>query len=76
MINNDRNVTTVSGSINETYRQNMISLNQYMATYAEQDTTVQPPQSAWHTYWRWGDKERNGVMELNETEGYIHDVLG
>ena len=48
MINNDRNVTTVSGSINETYRQNMISLNQYMATYAEQDTTVQPPQSAWH----------------------------
>jgi palmitoyl-protein thioesterase len=68
-INNDR-------FINQTRRQNMMSLNKYMATYATQDTTVQPPQSAWHTYWQWGDLWRSSVMALNETQGYINDTLG
>ena len=54
----------------------MISLNKYMVTYAEKDTTVQPPQSAWHTYWKWGDEKRQDVMQLEDTLPYIHDVLG
>ena len=68
-VNNDR-------TVNETRRQNMISLNKYMATVALQDHTVQPPYSAWHTYWPWGDQSRSIITPLNETEGYINDVLG
>jgi len=68
-INNDR-------LINPQHQQNMISLNKYMATYATKDTVVQPPQSAWHTFWHWDDPWRSSVMELNETEGYRNDALG
>lgn len=68
-VNNDR-------AINKTRRANMISLNKYMATVALRDTTVQPAQSAWHTYWRWGDEARKTVMNLTETDGYINDALG
>ena len=73
-INNDRWNST--GGFNQTYRSNMISLNQYMATYAELDQIVQPRESAWHSFWKWGDKNRDSVNALNETDGYIHDVLG
>jgi len=66
-INNDR-------KINETRRDNMMSLNKYMATVALQDTIVQPPWSAWHSYWAWGSKRK--VMNLNETDGYKSDALG
>ena len=62
--------------INETYRQNMLSLNKYMATRALDDEIVQPGSSAWHTYWYWDDSDRQKIMPLNETLGYIHDVLG
>jgi len=68
-INGDRKVNPDS-------RQRMISLNKYMATYASKDTVVQPPQSAWHTYWHWNDPWRSSVMQLNETEGYKNDALG
>lgn len=68
-VNNDR-------TINQTRRQNMISLNKYMATVALRDTMVQPAQSAWHTYWHWDDASRSTVMPLNETEGYTSDALG
>lgn len=68
-VNNDR-------AVNETRRQNMISLNKYMATVALRDEIVQPKESAWHTYWRWGDESRSSVMRLNETDGYKNDVLG
>lgn len=71
-VNNDR--FDQPGGYNATYRHNMIGLNKYMVTFAEQDTMVQPPQSAWHTYWFWG--QRQEVMKLEETEPYIHDVLG
>lgn len=69
----DRNNDRV---INQTYRNHMISLNKYMVTVALNDTIVQPPQSAWHTYWQWGNKWRSHLMELNETEGYQTDALG
>merc|ERR1711988_234183 len=68
-INNDK-------SLNQTRRSNMISLNKYMATVALKDDTVQPPQSAWHTYWEWGDVTRSKIMNLTDTEGYKNDVLG
>mmetsp|Transcript_123834 Transcript_123834/g.396401 ORF Transcript_123834/g.396401 Transcript_123834/m.396401 type:complete len:301 (+) Transcript_123834:57-959(+) len=68
-INNDR-------TINQTRRQNMLSLNQYMATVALQDEVVQPSYSAWHTYWYWGDDSRSKIMPLYETEGYKSDALG
>ena len=73
-INNDR--WNETNGLNATYRANMIALNQYMATYAELDQVVQPRESAWHSFWKWGDQDRTEVMLLNETEGYIHDVLG
>jgi palmitoyl-protein thioesterase len=73
-VNNDRFNQT--GGMNETFRRNMVSLNKYMVTYAERDEVVQPPKSAWHTYWRWGDYGRSAVMNLSETETYKHDVLG
>lgn len=63
-------------TVNQTRRQNMISLNKYMATVALRDTIVQPAQSAWHTYWYWGDESRSKVMNLTETDGYKNDVLG
>lgn len=66
-INNQR-------TINETRRQNMRSLNKYMATVASQDVVVQPKESAWHTFWHWGSK--TDVMSLNETDGYVKDELG
>jgi len=68
-VNNDR-------TVNQQHRQNMMSLNKYMATYASKDTVVQPAQSAWHTYWHWNDAWRSSVMPLNETEGYRNDSLG
>lgn len=68
-VNNDR-------TVNQTRRQNMISLNKYMATVALKDVIVQPAQSAWHTYWYWNDESRSKVMNLTETEGYKNDVLG
>lgn len=68
-VNNER-------TVNQTRRQNMISLNKYMATVALRDTIVQPAQSAWHTYWYWGDERRSKVMNLTETEGYKNDILG
>ena len=54
----------------------MLGLNKYMATMAEQDTTVQPKQSAWHSFWAWGDSTRTKVLNLTETEGYKSDALG
>jgi len=54
----------------------MISLNKYMATYATADTVVQPPQSAWHTYWAWNDTKREAVQRLQDTEDYKNDILG
>jgi len=68
-VNNDR-------TINQTRRNNMIALKKYMATYASQDTVVQPAQSAWHTYWHWNDTWRSSTIPLNETEGYKDDRLG
>jgi len=68
-VNNDK-------TVNQTYRKNMISLNKYMATMALRDKIVQPGQSAWHTYWYWGDESRSKVMNLSETEGYKNDILG
>merc|ERR1711977_257615 len=59
--------------VNQTRRANMMSLNKYMASVALQDQIVQPPQSAWHTYWYWGDSKRQKVMDLNETQGYQED---
>merc|ERR1712194_289418 len=64
------------GTINKGYRNNMISLNKYMATFASGDTVVQPAQSAWHSFWNWDDEWRSSVMELNETSGYKNDALG
>ena len=63
-------------SVNETRRQHMISLNKYMCTRALRDEIVQPSQSAWHTYWKWGDDSRSTVMNLSDTEDYKNDVLG
>lgn len=54
----------------------MVSLNKYMATVALQDVVVQPPQSAWHTYWHWGDITRRSTMRLEDTDGYKNDTLG
>jgi len=68
-VNNDR-------STNETRRQNMISLNKYMATMSLRDNIVQPRESAWHTHWYWDDETRSRVMPLNETSGYKNDALG
>jgi len=61
---------------NATRRERMISLNKYMATYSTEDHIVQPPQSAWHTYWAWNDTSRGKVQDLNATEGYKEDFIG
>eukprot|EP00658_Telonema_sp_P-2_P011470 TRINITY_DN1437_c0_g1_i2.p1 TRINITY_DN1437_c0_g1~~TRINITY_DN1437_c0_g1_i2.p1 ORF type:complete len:288 (-),score=71.38 TRINITY_DN1437_c0_g1_i2:361-1224(-) len=63
-------------SVNQTRRQNMMALNQYMVTVASQDKTVQPKESAWHTFWYWGDDQRKRVMPYNQTQDYVDDVLG
>lgn len=62
--------------VNSTRRERMISLNSYMATYATEDHIVQPPQSAWHTYWAWGDTTRGKVQDFRDTDGYKRDLLG
>lgn len=61
---------------NETRRNNMISLNKYMATVALRDEIVQPRESAWHAFWYWNDEARSKVMPYDETDGYRSDVLG
>jgi len=63
-------------AFNGTRRDNMRSLNQYMATYATEDEIVQPPQSAHHEFWQWGDLKREKVVKLQDTEGYKKDLLG
>jgi len=68
-VNNER-------QINPKYQENMKKLNAYMATYAERDEVVQPPQSAWHTYWPWGETNRSTIVPLEDTEGYKNDALG
>jgi len=70
------NEDIAGGVVNQTRRQNMMSLNKYMATAALRDTVVQPGKSAWHTFWHWGDRWRTDIMDLNETTGYQNDVLG
>ena len=66
------------GSINETYANNMKSLNKYMATRALKDMVVLPSESAHHRFWEWGDKTRSetNIKPLIETEGYKKDWLG
>ena len=36
------------------------------------DAQVQPPESAWHTYWPWGDAQRETVMVLKDTDEYVY----
>jgi palmitoyl-protein thioesterase len=70
-VNNDK-----ANTYNATYRNNMLSLNKYMASVALRDEIVNPPQSAWHTFYEWNDDDRTKVVPWNETDGYVHDVLG
>ena len=56
------------------YIENMKSLNFYMASAGSDDHVVQPRESAWHTYWKWGT--RKNVQNWRETESYKGDWLG
>ncbi len=52
-INNDLEVK------NETYRRNMISLNQYVVVRANQDQIVKPKNSSYHEFYPWGGGYKN-----------------
>eukprot|EP00941_MAST-03F_sp_MAST-3F-sp1_P001552 g1552.t1 len=54
-------------SINETRRSNMLSLNRYVVTVALNDTTVQPPWSAWHEYWPWNATAKDRIANHSKT---------
>jgi hypothetical protein len=55
-------------------RARMLSLKQYVAVAALRDTIVQPPKSAWHEFWAWG--ERHGSEGEEKYQGWKSDALG
>ena len=41
------------------------------------DRLVQPRESAWHTFWKWGGKRKQAdIVDWRETDGYKGDWLG
>ena len=69
-VNND-----VDDSRNMSRSERMATLNTYMASVGSDDQVVQPKESAWHTFWDWGDPFGD-VIDPRETESYLGDYLG
>jgi palmitoyl-protein thioesterase len=70
-VNNDRPDKVAS------HAANMKTLNFYMASAGSDDKVVQPRESAWHTFWKWGGKrEQADIVDWRETESYKGDWLG
>eukprot|EP00936_MAST-01D_sp_MAST-1D-sp1_P000515 g515.t1 len=62
---------------NATHSENMKTLNFYMASVGSDDRVVQPRESAWHTFWKWGGKRKQAdIVDWRETDGYKGDWLG
>merc|ERR1712159_583619 len=58
-------------------RQNMMSLNFYMASAGSDDKVVQPRESAWHTFWPWGGPTKeSAVLDWRQTDTYKGDWIG
>jgi palmitoyl-protein thioesterase len=59
---------------NQTYVDNMLSLNKYVLIKALNDRVVVPSESEWHGYFEWGNMEK--VLPMEETEEYQQDRIG
>lgn len=68
-INNARN-----GSRNETYKQNMISLNKFVLVKFTEDNMVQPRESEWFGFYK--DYQDTEVIPMVETQLYKEDWIG
>jgi len=67
-VNNDRDEK------NDSYKQNMISLNKYVMVKALNDTVVAPKESEFHDFFPWGSTE--DIEEYKSTEAYENDWIG
>jgi len=68
-INNAKN-----GSINQQYKQNLISLNSFTMVKFLNDTMVQPKESEWFGFYKAGQDQV--TIPYNETNLYIQDLIG
>merc|ERR1711964_736690 len=59
---------------NATYRENMMSLTNYVMVEAMSDSMVHPHVSEQHAYYKWGQMEE--TEQLKDTEGYKGDWIG
>jgi len=59
---------------NQTYKQNLMSLNQFVMVMFTEDTMVQPKQSEWFEFYAPG--QDRVVVPLNESQIYTEDWLG
>jgi len=59
---------------NETYKQNLMSLNQFVMVMFTLDTMVQPKESEWFAFYAPGQDRI--VVPLNESQIYTEDWLG
>jgi len=59
---------------NQTYKQNLLSLSNFVMTYSDVDLVVQPAESAW--FWVYQNDSHSQVITLAEQPLYIEDWLG
>jgi len=59
---------------NETYKQNMLSLNLLVLFKFTLDTVVVPRESEWFGYY--SPHQNSVVIPMNETDGYLGDWIG
>ncbi|KAJ6239224.1 lysosomal thioesterase ppt2 [Anaeramoeba flamelloides] len=66
-LNNERAVK------NDTYRKNIMSLNQFVLVMSNKDTTIVPKESSWFSFW---DDKMKKIIPYNTTQAYKEDWIG
>eukprot|EP01111_Echinosteliopsis_oligospora_P001179 TRINITY_DN1165_c0_g1_i1.p1 TRINITY_DN1165_c0_g1~~TRINITY_DN1165_c0_g1_i1.p1 ORF type:complete len:302 (-),score=69.29 TRINITY_DN1165_c0_g1_i1:19-924(-) len=61
-------------NINETYRQNLISLNRFSLVKFTEDSMVQPRESEWFGFYKEGQDKI--TIDVNQTALYLNDTIG
>eukprot|EP01125_Pyxidicula_operculata_P009634 TRINITY_DN3161_c2_g1_i1.p1 TRINITY_DN3161_c2_g1~~TRINITY_DN3161_c2_g1_i1.p1 ORF type:complete len:298 (+),score=47.91 TRINITY_DN3161_c2_g1_i1:119-1012(+) len=61
-------------SVNQTYKNNILSLNNFVLIMFSQDTVVVPRESAWFGFYQ--DGNLNNIIPFNMTRLYQQDLIG